>query len=244
MILGLVGGWILVVKNISREKGALWLSWILMFSVEVYTSGIGWVSNHLGPGSMIAMCWFLAGLVKIWPKEQVQKLWWESRIQEAVIAISIICLFGALNLIRVPLDPVPQDFFRYVGEIEQEFNGEDPSKVLLDYGTWIYLKRGVSMKDRSASVSLHVGKNQPINHEILSSTIQRIQTQQYDKILARQLDTENTAYDFQDRGSGVKDAIFSSYREVRRISRVENVGKWWPKHLIEEVLVFVPKDKA
>jgi hypothetical protein len=153
----------------------------------------------------------------------------------------VVLLFGALGFISDPRNPVPEDFYRYVADIEAEFNGYDADKILLDTGTWIYLENNLLMKDRSAPVSLHVGSNQPnINTAMLEETIGRIETQQYEKILARQLDTGDTWYDFQDRGSGVKSAILSNYHEISRIRAVEGIEKWWPIHLISEIIVYVP----
>jgi hypothetical protein len=114
----------------------------------------------------------------------------------------------------------------------------------MDIGTWIYWRHNVVMKDRSAPVSLHIGPNQStINHKELAATVARIEQKTYDKILARELDTERTAYDFLDRGSGVKAAIWNNYREVRRIARLKDVTEWWPRHMVEEIIVLVPKSK-
>ena len=73
-----------------------------------------------------------------------------------------------------------------------------------------------------------------------AETIARIESKQYRRILARELDTPRTAYDFQNRGSGVKDAIFENYRVVRRIPGVD-VNRWWPRHMIAEILVLEPR---
>ena len=153
----------------------------------------------------------------------------------------VVLLFGALGLVREPRSQVPADFDRYVADIEAEFRGVAPEKVLLDNGTWVYLKDNVLMKDRSSPVSLHAGKNQPeINHAALADTIKRIEQRSYDKILVRQIFTDQSAYDYQDRGSGVKAAILANYVEVRRIPGVQGIREWWPVHMIAEVSVMVP----
>ncbi|MCI0591219.1 MAG: hypothetical protein L0Y67_06415 [Gammaproteobacteria bacterium] len=140
---------------------------------------------------------------------------------------AVILLFGALGFVWEPLHPVPPDFFRYVANIEKEFQGLAPEKVLMDYGTWVYLRENILIKDRGVAVAVHVGKNQvQINHAMLAATIKRIKEKTYDKILARELDTGNSAYDFQDRGSGVKAAILENYHEVRRIPGVQGIERW------------------
>jgi len=149
-------------------------------------------------------------------------------------------VFGGLGVVREPRDQVPADTERYITAIEQEFAGMDTSRVLLDNGSWVYLRAGVLMRDRSAPVSLHVGINQPrINREALAETIARINAHAYDRILARELDTPRSAYDFQDRGSGVKAAILANYHVVRRIPGVD-VDPWWPARMLGEILVLEP----
>lgn len=158
-----------------------------------------------------------------------------------VVVTAVVLSLGALGHIREPRNPVPQDLRRYVQDIEHEFEGFEPSRVLLDNGSWIYLREGVLMKDRSSPVALHAGANQrSINHEMLTATIGRIENQDYDKILATGLHTKESAYDFQDRGSGVKDAILANYVEVNRIPAVEGVKQWWPQLLLNEIPVYVP----
>lgn len=241
VIMGLLGGWVLVLRGSSRTLSVLWVCWLLIFGTEVYSSGIGWQANHLGPGIMLSACWFFTALVKVWPTTESTGVWWRTRIQEGVAVCIVISLFGVLGFVRMPQNPIPSDFFRYVADIEREFQGHDEGNVLLDYGTWIYLRKNILMKDRSAPVSLHAGKNQPeVNHAMLAATIKRIEDQTYDKILARQLDTEHSAYDFQNRGSGVKAAILSNYHEAGRIPAVQGIEQWWPTHLVSEIIVFAP----
>lgn len=83
---------------------------------------------------------------------------------------------------------------------------------------------------------------------MLAATIKRIENKTYDKILARQVEPGegwNTRFDYQDRGSGVKDAILANYCEIRRIPGVKGIREeWWLKGLIAEVLIFVPMNGA
>ena len=248
-IMGLFAGWILVLRDGSRTSsrvssrtcGALWAAWLLAFGVQTYTTGIAWVTNHMGPGVMLSGCWLFVALLKVWPASKADTSW-RRPLQEASAVCMVVLLFGALGFVREPRNPVPADFYRYVADIEREFQGTAPEKVLLDNGTWVYLKEMVLMKDRSAPVALHVGKNQPeINRAALAETIKRIERKSYDKILARQIFTDQSAYDFQDRGSGVKAAILANYVEERRIPAVQGVQEWWPMSMIAEISVMTPK---
>jgi hypothetical protein len=243
-MMGLFAGWVLVLRNGSRRSAAIWLAWMMPFGIQTYTTGVAWVANHLGPGVVLSACWFFVALLRIWPVPEGQTFW-RYRLQEAVAVSLVFLLFGALGLVREPRSLVPSDFYRYVADIEREFQGTDPRKVLLDNGTWVYLKDNILMKDRSSPVSLHVGKNQPeINREALAATIRRIEQRTYDKILVREIFTDQSAYDYQDRGSGVKAAILANYVEARRIPGVRGVREWWPLHMIAEISVMVPNGEA
>jgi hypothetical protein len=245
VLMGLAAAWVIVLRDSSRKALILWTCWLIVFGIEAYTSGIGYVSNHLGPGVVLAGCWLFVALVRVWPTAANAASRGERRLREMMAAAGIILLFGALGLVREPVNPVPADFSRYVAAIEAEFHGADPAKVLLDNGTWIYFRHNILMKDRSAPVSLHVGKNQPqINHAMLAATIRRIEDQTYDKILAHQLDTDQSAYDFQDRGSGVKAAMLTHYQIVRRIPGVRGIQHWWPKHMVADIVVLVPRAES
>jgi hypothetical protein len=241
IILGLLSGWMLVRANCSRKLASLWLCWLLLFAIEIYTSGAMFVVNHLGPGVVFATAWGLIMLVRLWPTYDASTSWWEHWTKQILAIVVVMLLLGAIGHLRDPRNLVTADFQRYVSDIENEFRDLPADQVLLDYGSWVYLRHGVVMKDRSVAVALHVGKNQPeINHAALVGTMARIQQKTYRRILAHQLDTEHTAYDFQNRGSGVKTAIFENYHVVRRIPAVTGIAHWWPTHLIQEVLVLEP----
>jgi hypothetical protein len=240
-IMGLFGGWMLVLRERATKGKGLWVCWVLIFAIEVYTSGLGWRANHLGPGIVIGACWFFPALIKLWPTADQAEFWWQHKIKQAFAVSAVVLSLGALDLVRLPRNPVSPDLFRYVSDIEKEFVGFAPDRVLMDTGNWIYLKEKVLMKDRSETVGIWVGKNQPINHDFLAETIKRIEAKTYDKILARQLDTDQSWYDFQDRGSGVKAAILANYQPIRRVPAAQGAGTWRLPHLLSEILVLVPK---
>lgn len=238
---GLWSARVLVLTGMDRGRLAVWGSWALVLAIQAYTSGIGFVMNHMGPGIVLAGCWFLVAVVRVWPRPSPAGPFWRHSVEQAGMAAIVVLLLCGMGLMREPGASVPDDLYRYVAEIEREFSDLPAEQVLMDVGSWIYLREGVLMKDRSAPVSLHVGANQPqINRAALAETIERIESKQYRRILARELDTPRTAYDYQDRGSGVKDAILQNYRIVRRIPGVE-VSRWWPRHMIAEIVVLEPR---
>lgn len=245
LALGLAAGIGLVLR--PQGRGLLW-PWLMslgLFCAEVYTSGVAVVSNHIGPGALLLSTWSLAAFALAWRDSEVGEPAWKRLVLLGAQVGIPIAVIGALQLYRAPKNVLSGDFPRYIAAIEREFEGLPAEQVLLDAGSWIYLREGVLMRDRSAPVSLHVGSNQAeITRSALADTIERIRARSYARILARELDTPRTRYDFGDRGSGVKAAILENYRIVRRIHGVRNVLEWWPPHLVSEIVVLEPIEPA
>jgi hypothetical protein len=242
LALGVAGGLVFLTQGTDRKVVALWICWAVLLAIQAYTSGFAWAMNHLGPSVMIGVAWSLVALIRVWPRPDrsgiATQAPWLHRVREAMAALAVVGLLGGLGFARDTRSPVPPEIDQYIADIEREFVGLDAQRVLMDYGTWIYLRDNVVMKDRGVAVAVHAGKNQPaINHPMLMDTISRIDQKVYDKILVRELDAGRSSYDFQDRGSGVKTAILRNYREVRRIPAVD-VNFWWPRHMLAEIQVF------
>ncbi|HEX6309672.1 MAG TPA: hypothetical protein VFZ69_15965 [Longimicrobiales bacterium] len=239
--MGLFAAWVLALRDRSRAAWLLLGAWALVFGMQTFTSGIGFAANHMGPGVVLAVCWFLVTVLKLWPHGAVGDRW--RYAQAGAAAGAVLMLVAGLGVVREPVTELSDDFDRYVAEIEAEFADLPVESVLLDTGTWPYLKAGVLMRDRATPVSLHVGINQTeIGHANLAETIRRFRERRYARILAREIDTDQSRYDFQNRGSGVREAILENYHEVRRIRAVEGVQRWWPLHLLAEIVVLEPNE--
>jgi hypothetical protein len=178
--------------------------------------------NHMGPGSMIAGIWFMAALPRLWMlafrDETTQSHTW----LRVGIAVSIVgLLFSGLGVIRIPLPPFSDDAYRYIKEINREFQGHVPDDVLLDVGTWKYLQAGVVMKDRSPSI----GERGYTETGDFSGMIRRLQQRRYAKILVRDLHSPDLQYDHAiwRQSSGIKRALLEYYREIGSINNVEDV---------------------
>lgn len=227
----------------SRAATALWLMTGTMFALTTYTSGLGWTANHMGPAMMLATAWFLVVARDAWPDSVSDR--WQALVAPVAAAGMVLAVMGGLGVVRLPRNEVSPDLPRYVAAIDKEFEGMDPATVLLDNGSWPYLAKGIVMKDRSSPVTLHATNNQAfINRPALAETIQRIKERRYRRILARVIDTDQSPYDFHDRGSGVKTAILENYQIVRRIPGVAGVQIWWPLNLLSEVVVLEPRSTA
>jgi hypothetical protein len=151
---GLLGGLAVLRRRKADALLGAWLISLGLIASEAYTSGIAWMLNHIGPGCLIAGVWFLAGLATVWgnASESRKPAEWEDWIRAGAVTVSLALVFSGLGLIRIPLQPVSGDAYRYVRDIEKQFEGQAPGKVLLDVGSWVYLKDRVIMRDRAPSI--------------------------------------------------------------------------------------------
>jgi hypothetical protein len=218
---GLFGG-IVVLRG--RRPDALmgaWLVWLGLITLEAYTSGIAWMLNHLGPGCLMAGTWFLAGLTCRWESasESARPPQAQDWIRAGAVTAIVALMFSGLGLIRIPLRPVSDDAYRYVRDIEHEFEGQPPGKVLLDAGTWIYLKDKVIMGDRAPAI----GEEGYANTGDFSLFRSNIRAKRYSKILVRHLHKPDLWYEHAlwSKPSGLRDALLESYRETGRIPGAE-----------------------
>jgi hypothetical protein len=222
--LGFLGGFFLLRGKNIRKLLSPWLIWLGLISIETYTSGIAWMINHIGPGSLISGIWFLAGITAIWPELQswcreprLPYSWFRSALVLGMIGL----LFSGLGVIRIPLPALPKDVYRYVHEIEKEFEGLPAKDVLLDSGTWVYVKERVIMKDRAPCI----GERGYSETGDFSGIIQRLEQKHYSKILMRNLHSPEFFYDYWlwKKSSGIRKVLLENYHEVGLIKGVEGI---------------------
>jgi hypothetical protein len=235
--LGLSGGLILLRGKVIQKLLSPWLIWLAFISIETYTSGIAWMTNHIGPGSLISGVWFLAGLRVIWPEfsrfiqESSRPVAW----LKAGISIMLVgFLFSGLGVVRIPLPAMPKDAYRYLHEIEQQFEGESAKDILLDVGSWVYIKDKVIMKDRAPSI----GDRGYGEIGDFSGIIQRIEQHRYSKILLRNYHSPDFSYDHYlwRKSSGIRKALLNNYHEVGLIKGV----KTFENPFFNDISVLVP----
>lgn len=240
--LGLIGGVVLLRGEKFRLLLGPWLIWLALISLEAYTSGIAWMLNHMGPGSLIAAVWFVAALTVIWPQISDASVGrFEAQTWLRVGAgLAIVCLlFSGLGLIRVPVRPYNNDAYRYVSEIEREFQGQTSDSILLDLGTWIYLRDGVVMKDRAPAIG-ELGSTQTGD---FSGIFQRLKEKRYAKIMVRYFHSPGFWYDrvAWRKSSGIRQAMMDNYRETRVIKQVDVQD---PPYGFGEISVLVPRTEV
>lgn len=245
LALGLAAGWIVAGSEphiVERRVVGVWIAWLALFLLQVYTSGFAWALNHLGPSVLMSSVWFALAIAWFWLRQEKVADAWRLVAARGIAAAVVIGMLGGFGFAREPRSPVPDDAYRYFAEIESEFANGETSRILMDYGTWVYAKQRVVMKDRGFATHVHLEPNQSISHHLLADTVRRISSGAYDKILVRELDTGRSSYDFLNRGTGIREAIHERYSEVRRIRAVEGVRQWWPRHMLDEIQVFVRKE--
>jgi hypothetical protein len=240
--IGMLGGLILLRRRMPKQLVGAWLVWLVLILVEALTSGLGWMLNHLGPGSLIAGVWFFAALATVWPSARAAavgnslKIWLRSGITVGVIGL----LFNGLGFGRIPVKHFPDDTYRYLREIESEFDGQPAERVLLDSGSWIYFRQGVVMKDRG----IPLGNRGYNGTGDFSGMIQRLKEKRYDKILIRNVNSPIFLYDHAlwPQSSGIKQILLENYQMNGRIAPVKaKVHEQVPFLFFDEITIFVPK---
>jgi len=150
-------------------------------------------------------------------------------------------LYNGLGVVRIPVQPFSQDTYRYVKQIENEFEGEPLGTVLLDAGTWVYLRGNVVMKDRAPSI----GEQGISATGDFSGILQRINRNHYSKILVRHLHSPNFWYDHYmwPISSGIKQALLRNYQESHRLPAVKENDSQPIRYLFSDISVLIPKTK-
>ena len=241
---GLLGGAILIQNAGFKKLFGHWLIWLTLISIETYTSGVAWMLNHIGPGCLLAGIWFFAALATVWTKiadTTILKSGANDWLR-TVSAIAVLCLlFSGFGIARVPVPPFGQDAQRYIGEIENEFAGQPTDGVLLDFGTWIYLRDSVLMKDRAPTV----GERGWSQTGDFSGIIQRLEAKKYQKILLRNFHSPDFWYDHASwsRSSEIRKTLLENYFEVGRIKQVEGLSDKEMPYGFNEISILVPRTK-
>jgi hypothetical protein len=242
---GLLGG-VAVLRG--RKPDALFGAWLVslgLMAVETYTSGIAWMLNHIGPGSLLAGVWLMAGLASFWngAAEARQLVRLEDWIRGAAVTATVALVFGGMGLVRIPLWPMSEDAYRYVHDIEREFEGQPSGKILLDVGTWVYIKDRVIMGDRAPCI----GELGYAASGDFSGFLSRIAAKRYTKILVRNLYDPHFWYEnsLWPRPRGLREALLNSYRETGHIRAAEgpkDVKNWTADpYLFGEITILEPK---
>jgi hypothetical protein len=202
--------------------------------------------NHMGPGSLLAGIWFLAGLASVWNSiaESTASGQTQAWIRTGVVTAVVVLLFNGMGLVRIPLRSIPDDAYRYVAEIERAFAGQPADRVLLDAGTWVYRPDRVIMRDRCPSI----GERGFTETGDFSAFRARLAGKHYSKILVRGFHAPDFVYDYYlwPKSSGIRRELAENYRETGRIRAAETPAhlKNWAEdpYYFGEITILEPKD--
>jgi len=242
---GLLGGVALLRGKPAGSLFGVWLISLALFALECYTSGIEWLLNHLGPGSLMAGVWFLAALAALWdrmlhsPRAPDHADW----AYAGAITVAVLLTFSGMGLVRIPLEPLSPDAYRYVQAIEDQFKGQPANTILLDDGTWVYRNDRVIMKDRATTIGSQASGNVDVD---FSGFISRMAAKRYAKILVRDFHQPDCWYDnaVWPRKRELRKAILENYRETGSIPGVlppnDVKQRAEDPHLFSEITILEP----
>lgn len=241
---GLLGG-AAILRGRRPELLAAWLVWLLFLGIETYTSGIEWMLNHMGSGSLMAGIWFLAGLASVWDLATgVFRRPMEGWVRAAAVTSTVALLLAGMGLVRIPLKPVSGDLYRYVNDIEKQFVGLPAGKVLLDEGVWVYMKDRIVTRDHSPAVGMLGMAKMPEGFAGIKS---RIAEKRYARILVRDLHEHDFGYENElwPKPGGIRETLLANYNEVGHIPAAvgpKEVKDWAEDpFLFSEITILEPK---
>jgi hypothetical protein len=189
--------------------------------------------TYFGSATLVAGCFSLAVLWKLWSEEDQPESPVQGWINLAVGVAAVIAVFAGLGH---PLGPVwknTPNFARYVNQIEGEFAGQSPDRVLIDEGDWIYLRDGIVMKDRQPIVVIR--KAPP-----LEGMMERVRQHYYQKILVHVHPDGTYLYDL-GRDHGIRRNLLQHYHEVRRIPGAQDVNTHYGFLMLGDIVVLEPQ---
>lgn len=241
-MIGLFAGYVFLRGVQFKRLFWAWFVWLSLLLVETQTSGIAWMSNHMGPGSLIAGIWFIPAVVRMYPirisdpiKDVKLGIW----LRGFIAAALLIFVLNGLFVVRIPVKKLPQDVNRYIKEIEIQFEEDEADRILLDAGTWVYLDEGIEMRDRAPSI----GDRGLAGVGDFSGIISRIEEGYYSKILLRNFHSPDFWYDHYlwSNSSGIRNAMLDNYFEVGSIDAVasDETGAE-VQYLFQEISILAP----
>ncbi len=131
-VMGAFVACVIVFRRPARGPIALWLLWLAILGLGAFMYGTGSQVGDLGPGVVLAGCWFLVSLAGIWPRRASDQPAGAAAAQQLTAAAGVLMLFGSLGLFAAPTDPVPADLGRCITEPKRESEGHTTDALPLD----------------------------------------------------------------------------------------------------------------
>jgi hypothetical protein len=235
LAMGIFGGAVLMRGQQFRRILPIWASWVFLALAFFYTMGAVHRTAHIGPACVMAAGWFLAAVASLWPEAEANSEAGRSQagLQACAILAILVCMYQAMDFTRSG-GASRGGVEKYISEIEQEFADGPADRVLLDVGSWVYLRGNISIKDRASPLGVLGGTRVSDSQ----ATIQRIRARYYRRILVRRVDTlgYGTRFIYPE---AIGTAIQQSYRTVRTIPSA-GARQWFFAPLLADVDVMEP----
>jgi hypothetical protein len=217
---GVMGGLIALAGDNTRVLLGAFFVWAGLLATEIYVGGVHVMTHHMGPGSTIAGIWLLSAFALLWNSRHPHSdpSCAKSLLKAAGFATAIGFVFVEAGFVRLPVSPFTPEHYRYVHDISNEFADGPSADTLLDFGSWIYLRDGAIMKDRSGPA----GELRSGNLADYTDFFTRIRQRRYRKILVRNLEQPSFWYDDEliKPSAGVRSVLLANYHVVRKIPAV------------------------
>jgi len=239
----LAGGFSMIRGPRARALLGLFGVTALIYLLAAWTGGINFMRHHMGPASTLAAMWLAAGLMQLGSTQTHERWSTERGVRFATLALLMLLLStSGLSILRTPKATLPEDAYRYLEQVEAEFETADPRGVLLDLGSYVYLEDNIVMKDRASPI----GERGSTDTGDLLGVAERFANRHYEKLLLRNYRGQNFWYDHPTwpRSSGLREILEQNYRVVRTIPAVEGQEGMWnriPPYGFAEVSVLVPR---
>lgn len=244
-LLGIVA--LLVLWHGRDRRGLLvcWAAWLLLLATQTYTSGIAWMLNHIAPASMLAGTWAAAALAGEWPR----MVWRSGVVTEpplawargTVVPIALTLALAVLGVVRVPEAGLGADADAYRKRLEQAVaeGRSTGAPVLLDHGSWVFVKERESVGDRSAAV----GELGYSGVDVFQGMRDRIASQHYGRIILRNYRAPSFIYDDSTwhTSSGIRPLLEEHYVVVDSFPGLEQAGQ---NPFLKPVWVLEPRPGA
>lgn len=228
-LLGIVA--LLVLWQGRDRRGLLvcWAAWMLLLATQTYTSGIAWMLNHIAPAAMLAGTWAAAALAAEWPR----MIWRSGVVTEPPLAwargtmvpVTLTLALAVLGAVRVPEAGLGSDADAYRKRLEQAVaeGRSSGAPVLLDHGSWVFVKERESVGDRSAAV----GELGYSGIDVFAGIRDRIASRHYGRIIVRNYRAPSFLYDDATWGtsSGIRQLLEEHYVVVDSFPGLEGAGQ-------------------
>lgn len=231
MILG--GGGLLLLSPRDRRLWGLWLVALGMLLLTTYTSGIGYVMNHMGPATVLGAVFLLATLAVFYGNDR--RAAWTAAVPAAVAVAMMVGTYS----VRRPQNELAVEGHAYVEQIRQELEGIEPDKVMVDVGAFLHFEADRVWRNGAVSV----GEISYAGTSDFAGLKAKIRAKEFDRILVRAFQHELSWYDHVtlEKPTHLQEVMLETYRVASTVPRPKTRIGRLDTHPFETISILVPK---